>query len=323
MRVLVTGATGCVGANIVEALLARGYEPVALRRVSSPLLALEDLDVETVLGNVMEPSSLARAMQGCALVFHAAAIAQYWRYGAEEVYRVNVQGTRNVLQAALAAGVQRLVFTSSVAVLGKPRARGQLLDETASFNLRPRRFPYGHSKVVAESIVQAAVADGLDAVIVNPATVIGQRDIHFVGGEILRAARRGWLVAAPPGMMGIVSARDTGIGHVLAAERGQKGQRYILNGENLRHYELAKMATALVGVAPPRLKLPRGLLLAGAPLARLFADRLPVDGTQLYLSAQTLAYDGRRAVERLGFAPVGARQALEEAWLWYHGRGML
>jgi dihydroflavonol-4-reductase len=265
IRALVTGATGCVGANIVEALLARGYEVRALRRVSSKLDALAGLDPEYATGDVLDEASLRAAMAGCALVFHAAAIAQYWRNGPEAIYAANVTGTRNVLRAARAQGVQRVVFTSSVAVLGVPTWRGHVLDESASFNLRPAQFHYGHSKVLAEAEVQRAVAEGLDVVIVNPVSVIGQRDVYFVGGEILRTAQRGLLIGAPPGGMGVVSARATGAGHVLAAERGRTGERYILNGENISHRALMTLAAEITGGRAPWMTIPRALM---APLGR-------------------------------------------------------
>ncbi len=327
MRALVTGATGCVGANIVEALLARGYAVRALRRASSRLDALAGLDPEYAVGDVLDEASLSAAMAGCALVFHAAAVSQYWRNKPEAIYAANVEGTRNVLRAALARGVQRVVFTSSVAVLGVPTERGQVLDESATFNLRPAQFHYGHSKVLAEAEVQRAVAEGLDVVIVNPVSVIGQRDVHFVGGEILRTAKRGWLIGAPPGGMGIVSARATGEGHVLAAERGRTGERYILNGENISHRALMALAAEVTGGRAPWFTIPRVLM---APLAALvdLANRVRratplVDGSQLHLSARDMYFDGSKAERELGFVGGSAQAAVVEAWEWYHEHGLL
>ena len=327
MRALVTGATGCVGANIVEALLARGYTVRALRRATSKLDALAGLDPEYAIGDVMDEASLFAAMDGCELVFHAAAVSQYWRSGPEAIYAANVEGTRNVLRAARAQGVRRVVFTSSVAALGVPTRRGQVLDESATFNLRPAQFHYGHSKVLAEAEAQRAVAEGLDVVIVNPVPVIGQRDIHFVGGEILRTAKRGLLVATPPGGMGVVSAKATGEGHALAAERGRAGERYILNGENVSHRALMALAAEVAGARAPWITIPRGLM---SPLAALvdLANRVRratplVDGSQLHLSMRDMYFDSSKAERELGFTGGSARESVLEAWAWYNEHGLL
>ncbi len=327
MRALVTGATGCVGANIVEALLARGYTVRALRRATSKLDALVGLNPEYVIGDVMDETSLSAAMAGCELVFHAAAVSQYWRSRPEAIYAANVGGTRNVLRAALEQGVQRVVFTSSVAVLGVPTQRGQWLDESAVFNLRPAQFNYGQSKVLAEAEAQRAVVEGLDVVIVNPVSVIGQRDVHFVGGEILRTAKRGLLVAAPPGGMGIVSAKATGEGHVLAAEHGRTGERYILNGENISHRALMTLAAEVTGARAPWITIPCVLM---APLAVLvdLANHVRratplVDGKQLHLSMRDMYFDGSKAECELGFAGGSAQAAVMEAWGWYCEHGLL
>ena len=327
MRVLVTGATGCVGANVVEALLARGHEVRAMQRSTSSLQALDGLEPEMVVGDVLDFDSLRAAMAGCDWVVHAAAISQYWRNGADLIYKVNVEGTRNVLQAAQETDVQRLVFTSSVAALGLATESQTLVDETSSFNLPPERFPYGHSKVLAEEVVQDAVRDGLDAVIVNPVPVIGQRDIGFVGGEFLRAAKQGKAVVAPPGGSGVVSARIVGVGHVLAAERGRTGERYILNGENLPFRDLMTLVADVVGARPPWFVIPRPamrLFAATVALANRLHNGPPlIDDVQARLSAHHLYFDGSKAAQELGFPHVPARAAVEEAWTWYRKHDML
>ncbi|MBN2393756.1 MAG: NAD-dependent epimerase/dehydratase family protein [Anaerolineae bacterium] len=324
---LVTGATGCVGANVVEALLARGYAVRALRRATSKLDALAGLDPEYATGDVLDEASLSAAMAGCELVFHAAAVSQYWRNKPEAIYAANVDGTRNVLRAAMAQSVRRVVFTSSVAVLGVPTRRGQCLDESAAFNLRPAQFHYGHSKVLAEAEVQRAVAEGLDVVIVNPVSVIGQRDIYFVGGEILRTAKRGLLIGAPPGGMGIVSAKATGEGHVLAAERGATGERYILNGENVSHRALMALAAEVTGGRAPWFIIPRVLMSPFAALVdllnRVWRATPLVDGSQLHLSARDMYFDGSKAERELGFVGGSAQAAIAEAWAWYSEHRLL
>ncbi len=327
MRVLVTGATGCVGANVVEALLARGHAVRAMQRSTSSLKALDGLEPEMVVGDVLDLDSLRAAMKGCDWVVHAAAISQYWRNGADLITWVNVDGTRNVLRAARETGVQRLVYTSSAAVFGLPTEPGAILDETSVFNLPPERFPYGHSKVLAEAEVQKAVNAGLDAVIVNPVPVIGQRDIGFVGGEFLRAAKQGKAVVAPPGGSGVVSARAVGAGHVLAAERGRTGERYILNGENLPFRDLMTLVADVVGARPPWFVIPRPAMRLFAAVVGL-ANRLRkgpplIDDVQARLSAHDIYFDGSKAKRELGFPHVPARAAVEEAWTWYRNHDML
>lgn len=325
--VLVTGATGCVGANIVEALLARGYSVRALRRVSSRLTALDGLEPELVTGDIMDVESLRSAMAGCEVVFHAAAVSQYWRNSVDLLYQSNVAGTRNVLDAARASGVERVVFTSSVAVLGIPSKDHPVLDESATFNRPPDWFHYGYSKVLAEAEVARAVAGGLDVVCVNPASVIGRRDVYFVGGEVLRTAKRGLTLVAPPGGMGIVAAEVVGLGHVLAAERGRTGERYILNGENIPHADLLRMAAAVVGGRAPWFTVPRGFIRGAAALGRrLFGgprSRFSAALSQLELSGLDMYFDGSKAERELGCPRVGARAAVEDAWAWYQHEGLL
>lgn len=325
-RALVTGATGCVGANVVAALLARGYDVRAMHRTSSSLDALDGLDPELVVGDILDPASLIAASKGCSLVFHVAAISDYWRTPAERIYQVNVEGTHNVLAAALETGVERLVFTSSIGALGLPQA-GRLLDESSTFDLRPRSFPYGHSKHLAERAVQEAVAQGLDAVIVNPTGVIGARDIHFIGGSVLREVKRGLLWFAPPGGLNWVDAETLGLGHVLAAERGCTGERYILGGENVSHRAAIEIVAEVVEGRRPLLTLPRPLMSVVALLADGFNALWPgtplFSGGQARMSSAEIYCDGRKAQQALGMVCMPLRVAVERAYAWYQARGYL
>ena len=320
LKALVTGATGCVGANVVAALLARGYQVRAMRRANSALDALAGLDPELVVGDVLDPPSLAAACAGCALLFHVAAVADYWRTPAERIYRVNVEGTRNVLAAALETGVERLVYTSSIGALGVP-APGQLLDESATFNLPPHRFPYGHSKHLAEAAVREAHAGGLDAVIVNPTGVIGARDIHLIGGSLLRAVQRRIVWAAPPGGLNWVDAETLGSGHVLAAERGHTGERYILGGENVSHRAALETVAEVVGGRRPLATLPHPLMNLIALLTHglnvLWPGTLPFSSEQAHLSGEKIYCDGGKAGRELGFPQTPFRTAVERAHAWY------
>ncbi|MCU0521795.1 MAG: NAD-dependent epimerase/dehydratase family protein [Anaerolineae bacterium] len=317
-----------MGANIVEALIARGYTVSALRRESSKLTALNDLEPDMVVGDIMDVDSLRSAMGGCKLVFHAAAMSQYWRSSLDLLYQSNVTGTRNVLEAARASGVERVVVTSSVAVLGIPTREREVLDESAAFNWAPGRFHYGHSKLLAEAEVARAVANGMDVLCVNPATVIGRRDVYFVSGEILRTVRRGLTWIAPAGGMGIVAAEAVGLGHVLAAERGRSGERYILNGENLAHADFLALVAAVVGGRSPCFAVPKGASRVAVALVRgiiPFDERSRASSvlSQLELSGLRMYFDGGKAERELGVPRMSARAAVEDAWTWYRREGLL
>jgi dihydroflavonol-4-reductase len=324
LKALVTGATGCVGANVVAALLARGYDVRAMRRATSSLDALDGLHPELEVGDILDPPALVAASEGCALVFHVAAVSDYWRTPAERVYRVNVEGTRNVLAAASAAGVERLVYTSSIGALGVPPP-GQFLDESSIFNLPPHRFPYGHSKHLAEQAVREAIARGLDAVIVNPTGVMGARDVHFIGGSILREVRRGLSWFAPPGGLNWVDAETLGLGHVLAAERGHTGERYVLGGDNVSHRAAMETVADVVGGRRPLLTLPRSLMSLFAPLVDVFNALWPgtplFNGEQARLSGAEIYCDCRKAEQALGLPRTPFRTAVERACTWYQAHG--
>jgi dihydroflavonol-4-reductase len=325
-RALVTGATGCVGANVVAALLARGYDVRAMRRSTSSLDALDDLNPELVIGDILDSPSLVAACQSCTLVFHVAAVSDYWRTSAQRIYRVNVEGTRNVLAAALEAGVERLVYTSSIGALGVP-PQGHLLDESAAFNLPPHRFSYGHSKYLAEQAVREAIAHGLDAVIVNPTGVIGARDINFIGGSMLREVRRGLSWFAPPGGLNWVDAETVGLGHVLAAERGRTGERYILGGDNVSHRTAIATVAEVVDGRRPLITLPRPVMGIVAVLTDGFNALWPgtplFSGEQARLSGAEIYCDCSKAQQELGLPHIPFRVAVERAYAWYREQGTL
>jgi dihydroflavonol-4-reductase len=324
MLALITGATGCVGANLVEAVLAHGWSVRALRRTTSSLRALEGLACAQAIGDVIDVDSLVAAMQGVDVVFHAAAVADYWRTGKERLYHVNVEGTRNVMRAAQSCGVRKVVYVGSVASLGQPRF-GQALDETAQFNLRPEQFHYGYSKVLAEQVVQEFVAVGLDATITNPAVVIGPRDVNLISGSILLEMKRRSIPVYPPGGVCVIDVADVCAGLIAAAERGRAGERYILGGENLWHRDLMAITARVVGRKPPRIALPRTSMHALAALVDFGRDRLrlalPANGDQLRFSAETLWFDSSKARRELGLTTRPYAEAAQRTYDWYVANG--
>jgi len=327
MKALVTGSTGFVGANLCKALVERGRSVRALHRASSRLDALQGVTVEHALGDVTEPETLVDAIRGCDAVFHVAAVADYWRQSADKLYRVNVEGTRAVCQAALDARVKRLVFTSSVASLGIPRP-GELADESHEFNLPPERFRYGHSKLLAEGVVREFVARGLDAAIVNPSIILGPGDLNLISGSIVtEVASRHVPPVNPPGGVNYIDVADVCAGHIAAAERGRAGERYILAAHNLTHREAMQIVCEVVGAPGPRFELPHALigpLAATIDLAATIARRpLPLNGDQLRLSGEFIYFDSSKAVRELGLPQTPFRQTVERTYKWYKSHGYL
>jgi len=322
MRALITGGTGFLGANLAVYLRQQGWKVRILRRPTSSLEAVKDLDVEHAIGDVLDPDSLRPAMVRCDVVFHAAAISAYWRTPAEQILRVNVEGTRNVLTAARDLGVHRVVLTSSLAALGVPEP-GTLLTEDHPYNLPPGCFLYGYSKAIAEAIARVFVEQGLEVVIVNPSVILGPRDIHRISGSLILEMARRRVPALPPGGVNVVAVEDVARGHALALERGRPGERYILGGENLTYRELAERIAEVIGVPPPRWVIPpRGVkgLAALARIAQALGLPLPVGADQLWLSAHFIWCDGRKAEAELGYRPeVPVREAIRRAWEWYQG----
>jgi dihydroflavonol-4-reductase len=349
MKALVTGSTGFVGTNLVEGLAAAGIEVRALHRPSSRLDALRGLTHESIVGDVLDPTSLVPAMDDVDWVFHVAAVSDYWRQGNMAwLYRVNVGGTRNVLDAALTTGVRRVVFTSSGASLGIPsdiasssdprpepplyeRSSGgspadQALDESAVFNIPPIRWPYGHSKHLAEMVVHDFVTRGLDVVIVNPTAILGPRDLNLISGSLILAAYRRQVPAIPPGGANYVDVADVITGHIAAAERGRVGERYILGGHNLTHKETATIIAEAIGVSAPRLDLPRAtvepLAVAIDLLNRIWPGEPLVDGNQIRLAQYHMFYDASKAQQELGLEPpIPFQTTVERTFQWYRANG--
>lgn len=327
MRALITGATGFVGANMVEAVTRHGWTPRALRRPQSSTRALEGLRFETAFGDVVDPPSLAPAMEGVDVVFHVAAVADYWRAGAvERMLSVNVQGTRNVLEAAKRAGVGRVVFTSSCASLGQP-GFGAAAGEDHAFNLAPGAFPYGWSKVLAERVVGEFVADGLDVVVVNPAVVLGPRDVNQISGSLVIQASRTLIPFVPPGGVCMVDVEDVCDAHIAAAERGRTGERYILGGENLWYRDVLRIVCAEVDGRYLRIMPPRWLVRALAGPVTFARDRLhvslPVDAEQVRFSAETFWFDSTKARRDLGLRTRPFEDTVRRTRDWYRAHGYL
>ncbi len=326
MKVLITGATGFVGGQLAVELVRRGQTVRVLRRGNSSLVGLAGLDVEDFIGDILDRDAVMRAVEGCDVVYHVAAVSSYWRARREQIYRVNVDGTRNVVDACLHAGVQRFVHTSSAAAIGMTRD-GRPADEDTPFDPQLEQFAYGHSKYLAEQEVQRGVARGLPAVVVNPAVVIGPGDHYMISGSIIVELARHALPAVPPGGVCMADIDAVVAGHIAAAECGRVGERYILGGENLTYREIAATVAEVVGRHGPRLTLPRWLLLpaAGAVSAySRFSARPPMmSSDQIRLSVHNAFFSSEKARRELDYPILPFRAAAARAYRWYAEHGYL
>ncbi len=324
-KALVTGATGLVGANVVAVLNKAGWDVRVLRRSTSHMDALEGLAYEEAVGNILDAETLQAAMRGVDVVFHVAGAADHWRSNPERLYRINVGGTQQVIATALKSGVSRLVYTSSLAAVGPASGPNHPVDERQNFDLPPEAFPYGHSKWLAEQEVKKGVDQGLDAVIVNPSIVVGPRDAHMTTGSLFRSMRYG-LLAVPRGGSGVVDARDAALGHLRAAIQGRVGERYILNGANLSHMELARIIAPLLGVLPPLIELPSwvvGPVALLVDMLRALGARLPARGDTLRLSTYWFYADNRKSRQELDLTYRPIKQAAADAITWLRERRRL
>ncbi|NES66857.1 MAG: NAD-dependent epimerase/dehydratase family protein [Okeania sp. SIO2D1] len=320
MKAFVTGSSGFIGANLVRLLLQQGYAVRSLVRPTSCLDNLHGLDVEVVLGDLNDPH-LWELMVGCEVLFHVAAHYSLWQKDGELLYRNNVFGTRNVLEAARRAKIERTVYTSSVAAIGVG-VSGVVVDESYQSPLEKLIGDYKKSKFLAEQEAVKAFNMGQDVVIVNPTTPVGPWDIKPTptGDIIVRFLRRQMPAYVDTGL-NIIDVRDVAWGHLLALERGKCGDRYILGNENLTLKGLLDLLEEITGLAAPRQTVPVWLPLTVAWVDEIILGNLgklpsiPVDGVRM--SQQRMYYDASKAMKELGLPQSSIRVALQDAVDWF------
>lgn len=328
MITLVTGGSGFVGSAIIRRLLDAGHEVRALVRGSSRRANLEDLPIEIVVGDLLDPASLARAAKGCTALFHCAADYRLWIPNPAEIYDANVTGSVNVLRAAASAGAKRIVYTSSVATLGIIPG-GTPADEETPVSIADMIGHYKSSKFLAEAEVRRLIAqEKIPAVIVNPSAPVGPRDIKPTPtGRMIVEAAAGRMPAYVETGLNVVHVEDVAEGHLRAFERGRIGERYVLGGTNMTLREILTEIASLTGRSGPRLRLPYGVVMPIAYMAEAVArisGREPVATVDsIRMAKKLMYYSSDKARRELGYEPRPARAALKDAVEWFLARGYL
>ena len=326
MRAFITGATGFIGGALLAELLATGWEVRALVRPTSNRqnLSGHGRDFEVVVGDLRDPPAIHRGLAGCDAVFHVAARYSLWNPHPGEIYADNVEGTRNVLEAARRREIDRIVYTSTVGTLhippdGRPGDESRMLD--------PRRV-HGHykrSKLLAEKVARQFAAEGLPVVIVHPSAPVGARDIKPTPtGQMILDYLRGKMSAYTETGLNVVAVEDVARGHLLAFHRGRPGESYILGGENMTLLEIFRALARITGIPAPRFKIPRGALVpiaaASEWLARALGRPPRVSWEAAQLAGKFMYFTSAKAEKELGYRPGTAFSALERAVGWFESR---
>jgi dihydroflavonol-4-reductase len=327
MRALVTGATGFVGSAVARALCSTGWQVRALTRAGSDLRNLQELPLEVARGDLGDLRSLEEAVVGCEALFHVAADYRLGVADPAQLYRANVEGTRNVLDAARRAGVARIVYTSSVATVGLP-PDGTPGNEDTPVTLGDMIGHYKRSKFLAEEAAREFIRAGAPVVIVNPSTPVGPGDLKPTPtGQMVLDAAAGRSPAYVDTGLNIVHVDDVAAGHLQAFERGRIGERYILGGENMTLREILTQITRLAGRSPPRVRLPHAALLpiayASEALARVTGAATRVTVEAVRLARKHMYFSSAKAVRELGYSWRPPSAAFEDAIAWFRKEGLL
>jgi dihydroflavonol-4-reductase len=320
MTTLVTGAAGFLGSHVARQLVARGEDVRVLMRVSSTNRAIADLSLEYVTGDLRDPASLDRAMKGVKRVFHVAADYRLWARRSKEIYDSNVGGTKNLLEAAKRAGIEQLIYTSTVATIAVDRP--QHPNEFTDAKLEEMVGHYKRSKWMAEQEVLKAAKAGLPVIVAMPTTPVGPWDWKPTPtGKIILDFLNGKMPGYVETGLNFVGVEECAAGHLLVSEKGKVGERYLLGGENLTLKAMLDVLSNITGLPAPRLKIPHGLALGVAYANTLFSrmflrePSIPVEGVKI--ARHMMFVDASRAQRELGFKAGPVAAALERAVRWY------
>lgn len=326
MRIFVTGATGFLGSHVARVVADEGAELRLLVRPTSDLRNISDLNAERVQGDLRDPSSIEKAISGCEVVFHVAADYRLWVRDPEQMYRSNVEGTRTLLEAVRKQHVRRVVYTSSVATMGftsNGHGPGHLTDEASPVSLADMIGHYKRSKFMAEQAAFEAARSGVDVVIVNPSTPIGERDVKPTptGRIVLDFLKRKFPAYVETGL-NLVDATECARGHVQALEKGKSGERYILGGENLTLKQILDRLARITGLSSPTVKLPYAFAFATGFVDEMVTGRLlhrepraTIDAVRM--GRKMMFVSSAKAERELGWQTIPVDGALRRSVEWF------
>ena len=324
---LVTGATGLIGSAIVRELIKDGEDVRVLIRKTSDTRNIDNLDVEKVYGDIRDGDSMAKALMGIETLYYTAAHFSHWVPDKKIPYEINVEGTKTSMVAAIKAGVQKVVYTSTNNTMGAHGAE-KPADETAEFNHWDTHDHYSISKYLGEIEAQKFVAQGLPIVIVNPTIVIGARDIKPTpSGQLILAVAKGEIPGYVEGGVNIIDVEDVARGQILAAKKGRVGERYLFGNENMTVSSYFRLISDVAGVKPPTMKIPYHLALAVTYIYELqafFTKKPPAStASELKIGRKYEYYDCSKAVRELGLPQTPVRVSIEKAIIWFRENGYL
>jgi len=326
MRAFVTGATGFLGSHVARVLAEQGAQLRLLVRASSDLRNVADLNAERVQGDLRDVATFEKSLAGCDALFHVAADYRLWVRDPEQMYRSNVEGTRALIEAAQKQGVRRIVYTSSVATMGFG-SNGTLADEGSPVSLGDMIGPYKRSKFMAEQVAFEAAGAGVDVVVVNPTTPVGERDLKPTptGRIVVDFLKRKFPAYVDTGL-NLVDAAECARGHVMALEKGRTGERYILGGENLTLKQILDCLGAITGLPSPKVKLPYVFALAAGVVDETVTGRIlgrepraTIDAVRM--GRKKMFVTSAKAERELGWRTVPVRDALRRSVEWFRVNG--
>jgi len=326
MLAFVTGATGFVGSHVARALAEQGAELRLLVRATSDPRNIQDLRAERVIGDLRDPVSLEKGIAGCDVIFHVAADYRLWVRDPDEMYRANVEGTQSILEAARKNGVRRIVYTSSVATMGFT-SNGQPADENSPVSLDKMIGHYKRSKFMAEQLAMEAGRSGMDVVVVNPTTPVGEQDIKPTptGRIIVDFLKKKFPAYVDTGL-NLVDVKECARGHIAALEKGNRGDRYILGGENLTLKQILDKLAAITGLPSPKIRVPYVLALATGVVDEMVTGhifgrepRATIDAVRM--GRKKMFVSSGKAERELGWRVVEVDDALHRAVEWFQANG--